>query len=107
MTEHRSLTIEQLRDTWVRIAGPLVAATTRPFMLTTSGTLIVESAGPWLNELESRAPAIIAALPLVDGNPVERIRFVYTPPTNPRPDRANFQHTRRAAIRSESEGRRS
>jgi predicted nucleic acid-binding Zn ribbon protein len=79
----RDVSFTELHRRWASIVPPAVAGSSWPRVLTDGGVLVVEAAGPWLRELEERAPAILAALPLVDGNVVLRLKFIYIPPTNP------------------------
>lgn len=90
------ISFRELVDHWPRYAPAAVAASTWPRLLTQSGVLLIESAGPFTAELEKRAPAILAALPLVDGHRVQRLSFRYVAPVNGEPVRFNVRRPRRS-----------
>jgi hypothetical protein len=76
----KDVSFHELCDRWSSFVPPAVAASTWPRLLAIGGVLVVEAAGPFTAELEKRAPAILAGLPLVDGHRVTRIRFGHVPP---------------------------
>lgn len=90
--DHRS--IADLKRDWVKLVGHQIGGTTTPFMVTESGTLIIQTASPILTgELEKYSEAIVASLPEIDGRRIVEVRFAYAPPTRPR--REHFARGRR------------
>lgn len=76
----KDISFAELCDRWSSFVPPAVAASTWPRLLTQTGALLIETAGPWTEELSRRSAEILDGLPTIDGNHVERLSFRYVPP---------------------------